>query len=210
MIKLEENLNEIEKILTITTTNSDNDNANFYQNIKYFFYWLISTISSMALDNYFYIISAQIGVNKKVDFINDLKLLITKENLITSIIAQIGFSFKLSITDFCWAKFKTTYTYQTLNYICNIPKKCYRFACSNLVIFESNQTITKEQLTAIVENYYQKFDINIKLLTKINAKLKDTINNNITLDINEINNTKLPPLVTTLQKNKNSYFTNIN
>ncbi len=164
----------------------------------------------MAIDNYFYIISAQIAANKKVDFINDLKLLVTKENIITAIIAQIVFSFKLTITDLCWKKFKTTYTYQALNYICSFPKKYYQFVCPNSTISESNTTITEQQLRKIIQNYYQKIDINTKLLTKINTKLSDILNTEMTLDINEINNTKLPLLIKTLQKNISKYFINTN
>lgn len=100
----------------------------------------------MALDNYFYIICAQIAANKKVDFINNLKLLVTKKNIITAIIAQIGFSFKLTITNLCWTKFKTTYPYQALNYLCSFPKKYYQFLCPNSTIAEANTTITEQQL----------------------------------------------------------------
>ncbi|WP_339039143.1 hypothetical protein [Spiroplasma endosymbiont of Andrena trimmerana] len=122
-IKLEFNLNEIQNILEIQTLNPNNNyNSNICKNIKYLFTWLISIVSSMTLDSYFDIITAQISANKKIDFIKDLKLLITKENIIVAIIAQIGFSFKLNITDFCWEKFKNTYTCQALSYICNFPK----------------------------------------------------------------------------------------
>lgn len=208
IIKLESNLNKIQKILEILIANPSNYNATVYQNIKYFFNWLISMVSSMLLDNYCYIISAQINANKKVDFINNLKLLITKENLITALIEQIGFLFKLNITNFCWKKFKNTYTYQALNYICTFPKKYYQFVCPDSTVFESNTTITKQQLRKIVQNYYEKFDINTKLLTTINTNLNDILNTEVTLDINEINNTKLPPLIMVLQKNRNKYFIN--
>lgn len=205
IIELKPNLNEIQKILEISTVNSSSYNATIYQNIKYFFSWLISIISSMAIDSYFYIISAQIGANKKVNFINDLKLLITKD-IITAIIAQIGFSFKLSITDFCWEKFKNTYAYQSLSYICSFPKKCYQFVFPNNSESESNTVITEQNLEKLVKEYYQKINTNTTLLTEINNKFNNTLATETTLDVNKINILQLPPLLKTLKKMEKIFF----
>lgn len=206
--KLEPNLKEIQTALAITNINPNNDYGTIiFQNTKYLLRWLVPTATATIIDSFFDIITAQISANKPVNFLNNLKLLICQENIIVSIIAQIGFSIKLNITDFCWEKFKNTYTHQILQYFFIFPKKCYQTIFSKYPTHHYNLIITKENVETLVTNYYQKFETKTKILITINTKLKqEIINTKLALDTNEINNLPLPAVIKPLQKIEKLFY----